>query len=424
MVTSLVVRSCNRAEAEVGHIEGTITVMATDPVERIRSEQRTTPFTVNLRQRVHDLAHLEPSSGKAYLSVYIDWRPEGENPNVRPGKVRLEKAVADHRRELREAGRDTDGFDADVERITMMIEEGIDPAVHGIFVLANDARDIFEVVLLAMPFETQISISPTPNLRTLMAVVEDYPRFAVLHADQHDASLFVINRASPQSEMSIESNEYPRKQSQGGWSQRRFKARQDERLQHFARAVGEEVRRVIDEEKLDMLVMSVGEVFGSALNEEMHPSIKERIVGEVRLPANAGEREIVDEAQKVAEQAERAREAVEIEKFEDSIGAGNHGASGPEDVLRALSNGRVATLLMADDFKADGWADHTMNLYGIGDPPDDHPASGNLDSIVKVDIAEEIVRLALSTGAKVEIVPGDHAAKLRSHGGVGALLRY
>jgi hypothetical protein len=398
--------------------------MATDPVERIRSEQRKTPFTQNLRQRVHDLAHLEPSTGKDYLSVYIDWRPEGENPNVRPGKVLLEKSVSDRRRDLREAGRSTDGFDADVERIMMLIEDGINPAVHGIFVLANDARDVFEVVMLAMPFETQISISPTPNLRSLMAVVEDYPRFAVLHADQHDASLFVINRASPQSEMSIESNEYPRKQSQGGWSQRRFKARQDERLQHFARAVGEEVRRVLDEEKLEMLVMSVGEVFGSALNEEMHQSVKERIVGEVRLPANAGEHEIVEDAQKVAEQAERAREAEDIKKLEDSIGAGNHGASGPDDVLRALSNGQVATLLMADDFKAQGWADHTMNIYGIGDLPDEHPASGDLDAVVKVDIAEEIVRLALATGAIVEIVPGEHAARLHSHGGVGALLRY
>ena len=398
--------------------------MATDPVERIRSEQRKTPFTLNLRERVHDLAQLEPSTGKEYVSVYIDWRPEGENPNVRTGKVVLEKAVADHRRDLRDAGIDTSGFDADIERIMLLIEEGIDPAVHGIFVLANDARDIFEVVQLAMPFETQISISPTPNLRTLMAVVEDYPRFAVLHADQHDASLYVINRASPQSEMSIEGNEYPRKQSQGGWSQRRFKARQDERLQHFARAVGEEVRRVLDEEKIDMLIMSAGEVFGSALNEEMHQSVKERIVGEIRLPANAGEREIVDEAQKVAEQAERAREAEDIGKFEDSIGAGNQGASGADEVLRALSNGQVAKLLMADDFQATGWADHTMNLYGVGELPAEHPASGDLNAIVKVDIAEEIVRLALSTGAKVEIVPGEHAARLHSHGGVGALLRY
>jgi protein required for attachment to host cells len=398
--------------------------MATDPVERIRSEQRKTPFSLNLRERVHDLAHLEPSTGKEYVSVYIDWRPEGENPNVRPGKVVLEKAVADHRRHLRDAGIDTVGFDADVERIMMMIEDGIDPAVQGIFVLANDTRNIFEVVLLALPFETQISVSPTPSLRTLIAVVEDYPRFAVLHADQHDASLFVINRASPQSEMSIESNEYPRKQSQGGWSQRRFQARQDERVQHFARAVGEEVRRVLDEEKIDMLIMSAGEVFSSALSEEMHQSVKERIVGEIRLPANAGEREIFEEALKVAEQAERAREAANISKLEDSVGAGNHGASGPDEVLQALTNGQVALLLMADDFEADGWADHTMSIYGVGAPPDEHPANGNLDSVVKVDLSEEIIRLALSTGARVEIVPGEHAARLHRHGGVGALLRY
>ena len=398
--------------------------MATDPVEQIRSEQRETPFTVNLRQRLHDLAHLQPSTEHEYVSVYIDWRPEGENPNVRPGKTILENEISDCRRKLRDEGKDHRDFDADVDLITRFIEDGIDPAVHGIFILANNALNVFEVVQLAMPMETRLTLSPTPNLRSLMAIVEDYPRFAVLHADQHDASLFVINRFSPQSETSLESNEYPRKQHQGGWSQRRFQARQDERIHHFARAVAEETRRVLDEEKLDMLVLSVGEVFSSALQDEFHQTVKERIIGEISLQNHANEQDIVEAAHKLAEQAERGQEAEDIKALEDSLGAGNLGAAGPADVLGALNNGQVATLLMASDFEAMGWADFSMNLFGTGSLPTSHPAGGDKSELVKVDLAEEMVRLALATGANVEIVPSLSAARLHKHGGVGAILRF
>lgn len=398
--------------------------MATDPVERIRSEQRETPFTMNLRQRLHDLAHVEPSIEHPYVSAYIDWRPEGENPGVRPGKTILENDISAQRRAIRDEGKDITAFDLDVERITAYIEDGIDPAVHGVFILANETLNIFEVVQIAMPMESGLTVSPTPNLRTLMAIVEDFPRFAVLHGDQHDVSLYVISRSTPQSEVSLESNEYPRKQSQGGWSQRRFRARQDERLQGFARAVAEHARKTLDDEKIDMLVLSVGEVFGSALNDELHQTVKEAVVGEISLAASAPEHEIVEAAQEVAEQAERAREVENIARLNDAIGSGSHGASGSADVLRALSNGQVSKLLMAADFAETGWADFTLNLYGVGNLPVSHPAGGDVSNLASVDLAEEMVRLALATGALVEIVPSQAAARLHEHGGVGALLRY
>ncbi|HEX2282108.1 MAG TPA: Vms1/Ankzf1 family peptidyl-tRNA hydrolase [Thermomicrobiales bacterium] len=398
--------------------------MATDPVESIQSEERQTPFSSNLQRRVRDLAHLEPSRTHQYLSAYIDWRPEGENPGVRPGKITLEHQLSKLRRDLHDAGADTREVEANAQKIIELVEDGIDPAVHGIFVLACDASNVFETVYMAIPMDTDVAIGPTPKLRQLAATIEDHPRFAVLHADQHDASLFVVNRASPQSELSMESNEYPRKQHQGGWSQRRFQARQDERLHHFAKAVAEEVRRVLSEEEISMLVLSVGEVFGSALNEEWHSSVKSMVVGEISHGPADTESEIIEKAQKVAEQAERNNAAENIKTFEDAVGSGNQGAAGPDDVLMALESGQVMTLLMASDFEATGWADFELGLYGTGDIPAEHPAGGDVENLTRIDLAEEFVRLGLSTGAEVEIVASRTAASLHKHGGVGAILRY
>lgn len=396
--------------------------MVTDPVESVRSDERHSPFSANLRKRLMDLAHMEPSLNHPYISAYIDWRPEGEHPGVRPGRMQIEQQLTDHRRKLKEKGGVS--IETDVQHILSFLDDGIDPAVHGIFILSCAERDVFETVLLAMPLQTALSTSPTPDLRSLVRIVEDFPRFALLHADQHDASIFIINRASAESTRELESNEYPRKSDTGGWSQRRFQARQEERVAQFAKAVAEETRKVLDAEHTTMLVLSVGEVFGSALQHEFHQSVKERIVGEIHVDKQASEAKIVAAAMEVVEQADRDREAQAIRTLEDALGSGNQGAAGPDDVLLALEGGQVMKLLLAADFEADGWADFDMNLFGTGALPDEHPAGGNLDSLVPIDLGEEFVRLALSTGASVEIVPSLESARLHQHGGVGAILRF
>lgn len=398
--------------------------MVTDPVKSIRSEVRQSPFSTNLRKRLLDLAHLAPSVEHPYLSLYVDWRPEGENPGVRPGMKEVENKLADQRRKLRDAGIDRRAFEADVERSVAFLNDGIDPAVHGVFVVSCLAKDVFETVLLAVPLDTTLTVSPTPDLRDLVKVVADYPRFAVLQADQHDASIFIINRASAESTRELESNDYPSRSDTGGWSQRRFQARQEERLTHFAKAVAEEARKLLDDEHIDMLVLSAGEVFGSALQQEFHQTVTDRIAGEVHLDMHASESRILEAALPVIEQAERNREADSIRTLDGALGAGNQGAAGVDDVLMALESGQVMTLLCADDFEADGWADYDLNVYGAGAIPREHPAGGDVESLTPVDLAAEFVRLALSTGATVEIVPSRTAARLHQHGGIGAILRY
>lgn len=398
--------------------------MATDPVENIFYEERETPFSINLRQHVRDLAYLEPNTTSPYVSAYIDWRPEGENPGFRPGTQVFENEVADRLRELKGAGVDTESVEAGIERIRDVMNDSVNPAVHGIFILSNEAANVFEMVQVAMPMQTRVKVGPTPSLRGLANLAEDYPPFIVVQADQHDAQILVVNRNSLQSEVHMEVDRDAVSERLGAWAYRRYRNRLDERVQHFARAIADEVRRRMSDENIEMLVLSTSEVFGPALQEELHQSVADNVVGRLQLEHNAPEHEIVSAGQDLARAAEREREAQDVERLNDAMGVGRGGASGPADVLRALAAGQVATLLMARNFQAEGWADYAVSLFGTGPVPGNHPAGGDAANLVKVDLGEEMVRLALSTGAEVEILPVDRAALLEPHGGVGALLRY
>lgn len=442
--------------------------MATDPLRKIQERPPGSVLDLDAAEALPALANLPPSTEAPYLTLSLDWRPQGSDPGRTPAPER--------RRSERRAARDDEGtssrparqrFDqefeeiiarfeprsdafvslrADAERIGTYLDEELDPAAHGVFIVACSAVGVFESLAIGLPLPTSLVVGPTPALFALARLVDDHPTYAVLLADQREATLSFVTQASQGESVLLESTGYPRKQQQGGWSQRRFQARADERVAAFARAIAEETRRVLDEAGVGRLVVAGDEVIGSALDAAFHPTVKERVVASVRLDIGASEREQIEATLPLVQRAEREQEAAAVAALNDALGAGNPGVSGVEKTLTALQGGQVETLLMVDDFAASGWADFSLPVYGVGPVPSAHPAGGDPAALVAVAVEQELVRLAVQTGANVQIVhtdlpaeyEGDReipevgsppprtavAAALDELGGVGALLRF
>ena len=58
--------------------------MATDPVQQIRELEHDTPLAMDLTATLARLAALPPSTEAPYLTVSLDWRPEGSAPGRFP----------------------------------------------------------------------------------------------------------------------------------------------------------------------------------------------------------------------------------------------------------------------------------------------------------------------------------------------------
>lgn len=214
----------------------------------------------------------------------------------------------------------------------------------------------------------------------------------------------------------------------------------------FARTIAEETQKAMDERGVQMLVLAGDEAITPPLNGAFHQTVQDRIVGTIPFDIRGSEQELIDATLPLVEQAEREREAAAVRAAKDGVGAGGAGAGGPEDVLTALQTGQVMTLVMADDFSAPGWADFTFPVYGTGEVPSEHPAGGDIANIVPVALEEEMIRLAVQTGAEIEIVKtsvpvgmdeladipdadaaqprSDTALELDEFGGVAAVLRF
>lgn len=440
--------------------------MATDPIQRVREIEHESVLDLDAHHALTRLAALGPSTEAPYLTIYLDWRPEGADPgrgpappprpserranreesvSRRPARQRLERDLAELVDGYGPRGSAFESIGADAERIGAYLDAELDPAAQGVVIVACSAVGVFEPLALGLPVPTRLAVGPTPALFHLALLLDDHPTYAVLLADQHEANLTLIDQATPNQGVFLESSDYPRKQQQGGWSQRRFQARAGERVAAFARGIAEETHRALAEGGVGMLVVAGDEVITSALDAVFHPTVKELIVGRLRLDNQASDQEIVAATLPLAAQAERDREAEAVEALRDAVGAGAGGAAGAEATLAALQAGQVATLVVVDDFAGSGWADFSFPLFGVGPVPGEHPAGGDPVALVPIALQEEMVCLAASGGAEVQIVhtalpvaagpdsipePGspppraEPAARLDELGGVGALLRY
>jgi hypothetical protein len=441
--------------------------MATDPTQRISSERFETPLATSIRGTLGRLAALPPSIEVPYLTVTLDWRPAGESPgrddpddirrseersdeeesvSRRPGRLQFEQAINDLRAEHGPRGPIFDSISADGDRIREYIAADLDPAAQGLVVVACSAQNVFEAIPLAVPVSTKVSLAPVPKIGEIARVVDTFPAYAVLLADQKDATLSVIRYGQRTRSVELEGSEYPRHQQQGGWSQRRYQARADERIEAFARDVADETRNVLDRFGIRMLVVAGDEVITSPLNDAFHQTVKDRIVAAIPMDIRATQQEMLDATMPLVEQAEREREAELVQQLSDAVGAGGKGAAGGEATLEALQAGQVQTLVIADTYEEPGWADFSMPLYGIGHVPREHPAGGDVSAIVPISVEEEFIRLALQQDAEVEIIHSpvpvsqeeqtdvpdagqplpitEAAAALNELGGVGAILRF
>ncbi len=420
--------------------------MATDPVQQIEEQRYETPFVEDLPAVLVRLAALPPSVDPPYLTLSVDCRPEGMRPNRRPGLDYVEQNAEEFLAGFQPHTPAHDSLSGDLQRIRQYLGAELDPAVQGVVFVACSGAGVFEVLPLGVPMPNAFVTAPTPALRTLAQMSEDEPVYAALLADQREATLSLIDQAARRQSVAVESTGFPRKQMQGGWSQRRYQQRADERIEAFARTVADETQRAMDEAGVETLVLAGDEQIATTLTDAFHQTVKERIAGSVRLDVRASEREVIEATLPLVEQAERARETAAVVAVREGAGPGGKAVTGAVDTLTALQTGQAMTLVMNDDFTAPGWADYTFPVYGAGEVPGEHPAGGDVAKIVPIALEEEAVRLALQAGAEIEIVrtavpvgadelaatpeagetiPRSEAAReLDRLGGIGVTLRY
>jgi peptide chain release factor subunit 1 len=203
----------------------------------------------------------------------------------------------------------------------------------------------------------------------------------------------------------------------GGWSQARYQRgiekEKDDHLAHVAGLLFD----IFKGEGFDRLLVGAPEELVGAFEDRLHPYLRERCVGRLHLDVENTSTDDVRGAVASALDAYQGRQEREaLDRLMEGVGRSTRAAAGLADVLAALNEARVDTLLVADTFRAPGVRDAELGLLYATDDG----VTGRVEHVE--DVVEPAVEKAIEQSARVLRI--SHHEDLGPLGGIGAVLRY
>lgn len=261
-------------------------------------------------------------------------------------------------------------------------------------------------------------------LPRLTPILETRARFVphvIVVADRTGADIVAIDAVGRVAGSEVEGDtEHIHRGSFGGWSQRRFQQRAENTWESNAAEVAAEVDAVRARIGAPLVVVTGDVRARQFLQEHAGHDLAEALVlvdGPGRADADALEA-FQPEVDRQVATIVAANTRAAMEAFQEARQTGG-AADGPDQTLRALSEARVATLVVHADPDDERSASIDRGAVQLAAEPETLKDLGL--SPVQVRLLDAAVWGALRTGADIRFVPGSgpHAPS----GGLGAILR-
>lgn len=344
------------------------------------------------------------------ISVYLN--TEGARPDA-PEQVALRwKNV---RRRLLEAG----APEAAVARVEPLLDDA-HIAGETLVAIANADRLLYVANLPERPEGDVGEVGPLPHVLPLLAATQRMIPHVVVAIDRIGAELLAVLPFDPDQDAKVTGDDqHIARSAPGGWSQRRFQQRAENRWEANASDVADELTRLVDTTGPRLVVVS-GDVRAVGFLREHVPARVAGLLTEVQGDYNSLEEALRRSRELVAEVVERDTAGI-LADYERERGQGDRSSVGPAETLDALARGQVETVLL-DPTRTEGLtAWFGPELAQVGASEEALRAAG-VASPAPASLDDVLTRAAAGTSAVVRLVPAgaDHVAP----SGVGGLLRY
>jgi peptide chain release factor subunit 1 len=346
------------------------------------------------------------------LSLYLDTSPDRHGRDDFDAFLRKELKGVGTTFPLRSPQRLS--VESDTERIVAYLHEQLLPSSNGVAIFAcAGADDFFEAVQLETGFAAhRLHVADRPHLYPLARLTDQHPPYAALVADTNAARLFVFGRGVTLRKDQVQGTKVSRT-SVGGWSQARYQRHVENFHLRHAKELVEALDQVIREDGVEQIVLAGDEVITPLLLKQLPKHLSDRIIDVLRLDITTPEHQVLKATTDALREHDGGTDVDEVRRLLDQYRAGQLAVVGALATLTALTRGQVDVLLVA----ASPDAVHDDTGAGVEGPADPDAKPGDV-----APIAERLVRLARTTGARVTFI--EDPALLADVGGVGALLRY
>ena len=375
------------------------------------------------RHTLRRLSEVRPDPGRV-VSLYLSLDPsEFATPPARATAVRslLDDAerkargadglTHDEQRDLRE----------DLARVREFLEGGALPTggAHGVAVFASKPAGLFEALRLPSAVDSAVVVDRTPYIEPLAGLATGCT-WSVVLVSRRTARLFEGDGHRLAEVTSFREDVHGQHQ-QGGWSQPRYERSVEKEVEEHLGRAADVLRRRFERDRFDRLLVGGPEEIVPRFEGLLHQTVRDRLAGRVECDVdNTTADAVLECARPVIEADERRREREALDRLAEGLSTGDRAAAGLADVLAALNERRVETLLLSPGLSEPGvvcrrcgW----LGAEGVAECPAD---GGELER--REDIVEQAVELALQQSADVLAVR--HHDDLAERDDIAALLRF
>ena len=359
------------------------------------------------------------SDGLPVSSVYLD--VDGRRyPRKQDCVLRAEQLCHRLRAQAQELDRvSRSSVEGDAERVEEFVR-GLDRGpTRGLAMFSCSGAGLWEEVEAPRPLKDRATVADQPHLIPLEALVETYESFCTVVVDREKARIFLAKMGRVEEESDI-LDEVPGRHDQGGWSQSRYRRHIEEHVGRHLKHVADVLLRYFKRRGFDHLILAGPQEVIPEFERHLHDYLARRVAARIVLPMTASPAEVLARSLAIEEEMEGRTERETVERLLAESAAGRGAVTGLPEVLDALNEGRVQTLVVPFGLVSKGvrcslcgrLAQRGSRCRTCGGP---------FEPIA--DVVESAVASALRASARVEMVSTAGPESLDG-ARIGAFLRY
>ncbi len=315
---------------------------------------------------------------------------------------------------------------SDIERIREFVRDEQDHYGRGLALFVNSRNDLFEAIEIPSDIESRVNIGPRTDVVPLIRLREQMEPFCTCLISRDQARVFYGHMGKIEELSESRDDMVPGQHDQGGWSQARYERHIEEHVRAHFKETASQLFDLAQQRPFRLLVIGGPEEVVAGFVETLHPYVRERHVGSIRILPEANINDVHRESCDVINRWLDHEKQRMIDALRNQAPSGELRATGVAATIEALQRGQIMTLIVDGSFEHAGAICQQCGSLQIPSDSSTNECVYCGGDLRQVDnIVPDIVLGAFRQGARVVFLNSpDHRQQAAEFGAIGAMLRF
>ncbi|MEN2986077.1 MAG: hypothetical protein ABDH16_05430 [Thermodesulfovibrionaceae bacterium] len=314
----------------------------------------------------------------------------------------------------------------DFDKIESFLQTERESFKRSLVIYSSSKNNLWLRYDLNVDLKDELIVDKTPYTTPLFDLLDNYQKYGVLLVDKRTARVFLVFLGDIEEYGMLHHEDVPGKHKKGGWfalAEKRYERHIDYHVKIHLKDVLDKFGDFLKDKDIRRLIIAGPDEAISELMDIIPAEIKQKIVARTYIEKYASKEEVLEKVLPIIEEYEKSKESKTVSELITRSLKNDNAVLGVDDVLKYLRDKRVMKLVVAKDYKVDGFVCANCG-FATTQPVECCMECGHC--VIKIDnLFEKATQMAVEQAALIEVVKDEtDRARLIQYGGIGAFLRF